>query len=168
MEKIHFMNFIWSDCILLESEGKYALVDTGEVNHLNKTLAYLDYLGVKELEFVYISHFHYDHYSGAEAILKTYKVKKFFTQAYSGVDGDDGSGNKQADINDEYHFDANYKFNEMIKLATKKCESVEIISDKTTGVVCGKFDLRLFRCHNYVKEAYEDKNQYCYHKCLSC
>ena len=166
MEKLHFMNYIWSDCILLESEGKFALVDTGEVNHLNKTLAYLDYLGVKELEFIYISHFHYDHYSGAEAILKTYKVKKFFTQAYSGCDGDDGSGHKQFDINDDYHFDANYQFKKIFELAKNKCETAEVISDTTTGVVCGKFDLKLFRTKNYVRQAYEDKDQFCYHQCL--
>ena len=166
MERIHFMNYIWSDCILLESDGKFALIDTGEVNHLNKTLAYLDYLGVKTLEFIYITHFHYDHYSGSEAILKIYNVKKFFMQSYSGCDGDDGSGNKQPGIDDEYHFDANYQFNKILELAKKKCEVVEIISDKTTGVSCGKFDLKLFRTNNYVRQAYEDEKQYCYHQCV--
>ena len=166
MERIHFMNYIWSDCVLLESEGKFALVDTGEIKFLNKTLAYLDYLKVKELEFVYITHFHYDHYSGAETILKTYKVKKFFTQAYSGVDGDDGSGNKQPGIDDEYHFDANYQFERMMKFANKYCEHVEIISENTTGIVCGKFDLKPFRTANYVRMAYDDPNQFCYHQCV--
>lgn len=166
MERLHFFNYIWSDCILIESEGKYALVDTGEVNHLNKTLAYLDYLGVKELEFVYITHFHYDHYSGAEAILKTYKVKKYFTQEYSGVDGDDGSGNKNSDLDNEYHIDANHQYNKLLKIANKVCEHVEVISDSTTGVECGKFKFRLFRTKDYVRQAYEDKDQYCYHQCL--
>ena len=166
MEKLHFMNYIWSDCILVESEGKYALVDTGEVNHLNKTLAYLDYLGVKELEFVYISHFHYDHYSGSEAILKIYKVKNFYMQAYSGVDGDDGSGNKQPGVDDPYHFDANYQFKRIYELAEKKCEHVEIISDETEEVVCGKFNFRPFRTANYVRQAYDDPSTYCYQQCL--
>ena len=158
MERLHFMNYIWSDCILVESDSLFALVDTGEVNHLNKTLAYLDYLGIKELEFIYITHFHYDHYSGAEAILKTYKVKKFFIQEYSGTDGDDGSGNKQPGLDDEYHFDANYQFKKLIELANKKCEHVEVVSDDTKGVICGKFDFKPFRTKN--------KNAYCYHQCL--
>ncbi|MBP5550921.1 MAG: MBL fold metallo-hydrolase [Bacilli bacterium] len=166
MEKLHFMNYIWSDCILVESEGLYALVDTGEVNHLNKTLAYLDYLGVKNLEFVYVSHFHYDHYSGSEAILKTYNVKKFFIQEYSGCDGDDGSGNKQPGLDDEYHFDANYQFKKILELAKKKCEVAEIVSDNTTGIECGKFKFKAFRTRNYVRQAYEDKDAYCYHQCL--
>lgn len=166
MERLHFMNFIWSDCILVESEGKFALVDTGEVEHMHIIIPYLEKLGIKEFEFVYVSHFHYDHFGGAETILKNYKVKNYYTQEYSGCDGDDGSGHKMDDVNDEYHTSTRNHYEKLLSIANLKCEHTEVISDETKEIVCGKFRFKPFRTKNYVKMAFNDSNQYCYQKCI--
>lgn len=40
-ERIHFLNTGRSDCILLQSESKFALVDCGDAEHAKHTARYL-------------------------------------------------------------------------------------------------------------------------------
>ena len=84
-DRIHFLNTANSDCILLESNGRFALIDAGEGDHnpCRKT-AYqgyeqriTDYIkqtcvapdGKIRLEFVLGTHLHYDHIGCFHAIL---------------------------------------------------------------------------------------------------
>ena len=60
--------------ILLESNGKYAMIDMNtSYNYQKYVKPYLEQLGVKELEFVIITHFHNDHYGGLSTYLKEKK-----------------------------------------------------------------------------------------------
>jgi len=83
--RIHFLNTDNSDCILLESGGRYALVDSGwgsdNPNENSRRPGYeqrvLEYLkrvcagpdGKVVLDFVLPTHYHYDHAGGFPAIL---------------------------------------------------------------------------------------------------
>lgn len=72
-----------SDCIILESNGKFAMIDTsinkdGHKKMATRVLAYLEALDVKELEFVLISHAHDDHASCYPAISKKIKIKNLY------------------------------------------------------------------------------------------
>ena len=70
INKIHFLDtqsnthpYFHNDAILLESNGKFAMVDVavgGET--CDKILNYLNSVGVKKLEFIVITHWHNDHY----------------------------------------------------------------------------------------------------------
>lgn len=51
---------IKGDAVLLESQGEYLLIDTGEEDSSHHVIKYLQKLGVKNLS-IYISHFHSDH-----------------------------------------------------------------------------------------------------------
>ncbi|MBO4245750.1 MAG: Ig-like domain-containing protein [Bacilli bacterium] len=70
VNKIHFLDtqsqtnpYYHNDAILLESNGKFAMVDTAVGGEsCNKILNYLNSVGVKKLEFVVITHWHNDHY----------------------------------------------------------------------------------------------------------
>ncbi|MBR2732153.1 MAG: MBL fold metallo-hydrolase [Clostridia bacterium] len=84
-DRIHFLNTANSDCILLESNGKFALIDAGEGDHNpRRKTAYqgyeqrvVDYIkqtcaapdGKIRLEFVLGTHYHYDHIGGFHALL---------------------------------------------------------------------------------------------------
>ena len=72
--RIHFLkqtpdangNMVSSDCIILESNGKFALVDAGYVpagvTYENTNLAkYIDKMGITRFEFIILSHIHSDH-----------------------------------------------------------------------------------------------------------
>ena len=69
--KIHFLNTQTNrvpelgvnDAILLESNGKYAMIDVANLNEpCQRVDNYLNSIGVQKLEFVVITHWHNDHY----------------------------------------------------------------------------------------------------------
>ncbi len=84
-DRIHFLHTGCSDCILLESNGHFALVDAGEGNNNprknvdyegfeEQVLSYIkkvctDENGIAKLDFMFLTHQHYDHAGNAEAIL---------------------------------------------------------------------------------------------------
>ena len=89
-DKIHFLNTANSDCIILESNGKFALIDSGEGNNnprrkteykgyeaevINyiKALA-SDKKGNVTFDFALGTHIHYDHIGNFEAIFSDEKI----------------------------------------------------------------------------------------------
>ncbi len=84
-DRIHFLNTANSDCILIESNGHFALVDSGEgnnnprkkteyhgfrddvINYIKKVAAKSD--GKAHLDFILGTHCHYDHYGNFEDII---------------------------------------------------------------------------------------------------
>ena len=89
-DRIHFIKQstydknTWGDAILLESNGHFAMVDTG----LNYTadrkfvLNYLKKAGVKELDFVILTHFHRDHIGGLPYIMNNIPVKMVYHKTF--------------------------------------------------------------------------------------
>ena len=107
-EKIHFITtpVMGTDAIILESDGKFAMIDTGEDNDFpdgsnpkyplregvitnkknsitDRVFAHLEKLGVKELEFIIITHTHSDHIGNASEIIKKIPTKKIYLKEYS-------------------------------------------------------------------------------------
>lgn len=80
------------DCQLFQSKnssGKkvYALIDTGLSKSSARLVSYLKDLGVKELDFVLITHFHGDHYGGLTKIYNSgIKVKNVYIKKYLNYD----------------------------------------------------------------------------------
>lgn len=89
-DRIHFLNVGNSDAVLLESNGKYALIDSGEGNsNPRRKTAYkgyeqevINYLksvtsvnGKVTLEFILGTHSHYDHIGSFEAIINDNSVE---------------------------------------------------------------------------------------------
>lgn len=89
-DRIHFLNTANSDCIILESNGKFALIDSGEGNenprrkteykgYRDEVISYIkkiasDKTGAVNFEFVLGTHIHYDHAGNFEAIFKDEKI----------------------------------------------------------------------------------------------
>lgn len=102
--KIHFLNTGPSDCILLESNGHFALIDAAEDNdfpadkpHLKRPgyeQAVVDYLlahargedGLVTLDFVLGTHAHSDHLGGFDTVIlhPEIRVKKGYLRRYDG------------------------------------------------------------------------------------
>ena len=98
VDKIHFIKQASSnstdkelnngDAILLESNGHFAMVDTG-LNNATDNKYVLDYIksvGVKKLDFIFISHFHRDHMGGLSHILNNIPVSRIYMKTYLGKD----------------------------------------------------------------------------------
>ena len=91
--RIHFINtHSPSDAILLESNSKFALIDTGTTNWESSRkyfFEYLDSLGLKEegFEFVILTNQHADHSGGMVSLLnKGYPVKRIYMKSYNSND----------------------------------------------------------------------------------
>lgn len=65
------------DAVLLESQGEYLLMDTGESDPKDTVIHYLKSQGVKSLS-VYISHFHTDHIGELNDIINQFDVQKLY------------------------------------------------------------------------------------------
>ena len=75
---VYFMYVGQGDGALLESNGKYMLIDCGPRSHESETLAFLKEIGVEELEYAIVTHGHHDHAGGITGILPEIPVKKLF------------------------------------------------------------------------------------------
>ena len=100
-DKIHFLNTANSDCIIIESNGKFALVDSGEGNNNPRRKTeykgyekeVIDYIkkvasdedGNVRFEFALGTHIHYDHVGNFEAIFndKSITSDKVFLKVFN-------------------------------------------------------------------------------------
>ncbi len=88
-ERIHFINLNRAedkngDAILLEVNGKYALVDSGHSESKVTVYNYLTKYNVTELEFVILTHGHIDHIGGLNYLIKNgIRVKQVYMKDYS-------------------------------------------------------------------------------------
>lgn len=85
---VHFVDIGQGDAILLEKDGKFALVDAGETMNPStreaqqKLFRFLDTRGVKKLEFFLMTHQDYDHIGSALNLLKTYRVGTVYDNGF--------------------------------------------------------------------------------------
>lgn len=73
--EIHFINTGQSDAILLKSANSYMLIDSGDTSTDTIVEDYLKNAGVKELEYLLITHFDADHVGGADTVISDFDVK---------------------------------------------------------------------------------------------
>ncbi len=66
------------DAILLKSEGQTVLVDSGDIEHRDKLVAYLKKENVTKLDKVIITHPHADHLGGMPGVLENFKVGQIY------------------------------------------------------------------------------------------
>ena len=83
--RVHFINIgVAGDATLLESNGKFAMVDVGGKDQASTIKNYLDNLGVSNLEFVILTHPHSDHIGGMIELLNSgVKVNTIYTKKYN-------------------------------------------------------------------------------------
>lgn len=66
------------DACLLEKDGKFVLIDSGDIEHRDAIVALLKKYKVKSLSKVVITHPHADHLGGMQAIFKNFKVEAIY------------------------------------------------------------------------------------------
>lgn len=100
--KIHFISLhSTTDAILLESNGHYGLVDSGEdwdypdgtdyvlrsgvtqgIGYEEQVIYYLEQLGVEKLDFYIATHSHSDHIGTGDEILRRFPTDRLYIQEY--------------------------------------------------------------------------------------
>lgn len=174
-ERIHIITMSrgGTDAIILESDGKFAMIDTGEDDSYpdgsnarypfrsgiskkeysieDRLFKYIDKLGIKKLEFVILTHIHSDHIGNAPKLLEKIPTDRIYFKKYS----DDR-------ITDSRRlWDNLYGYEKTLQSAKKN--NVKIIQDITNpNIKLGNLNLQLYNYKNEydsngnLKKVYDD------------
>ena len=163
--KIHFINVQegGSDAIILESNGHFAMVDTGEdydfpdgsdsrypwregietsYKHVltDRVFRRLKELGVQKLDFILVTHTHSDHIGNVDELLSTYPVDRVYLKKYS-----DNRITKP-----ERLWDNLYGYDKVLQTAAEK--GVSVIQNITQGDAHFQFGDMDIQLYNYENE----------------
>ena len=145
--KIHFMNTGSSDAIIIESNGHFGLVDTGNpyndgtayavsnsTQSVQHVVNYLNSLGCKYLDFVVATHSHSDHIGGVPVIAGKFvnSNTKYYYKTYTGT-GEDTSTN----------WDNGGYYNRAISAMKNAGASMQEVTNKTPTITLGNFSIKL-------------------------
>ncbi|MBR3974198.1 MAG: MBL fold metallo-hydrolase [Oscillospiraceae bacterium] len=85
MLTVHYIDVGQADCALIETDGKFVLIDGGNREDGQMVVSYLQQQGVEELEAVICSHAHEDHVGGLPSVLAVFPTKAVYapTRTYS-------------------------------------------------------------------------------------
>ena len=84
--RISFIDVGKGDCILLQTGGSAALIDTGYKDTSDEVLSYLQAQGVSHLDCLIITHHDRDHVGGLRAIGKALGIGTVYLPGYEGSD----------------------------------------------------------------------------------
>ena len=73
--QIHFINTGNSDAILIENEGRFAMIATGNTDDDATVKSYLQNQGVETIDYLILTHFHADHMGSADTVIADFDVK---------------------------------------------------------------------------------------------
>src|SRR6266480_3335470 len=77
--QIHHMDVGQGDgAVLISPKGQVVLFDAGEdlkKRDCTKPVSYLDQLGIKHIDFLFVSHYHYDHIGCIPAVLSQFPLQ---------------------------------------------------------------------------------------------
>lgn len=75
---IHVLDIGQGDATLLSKDGKWVLIDSGDVEHRPQMKEYLKKYGVSELSKVIVTHPHADHMGGMLAVFQSVSIKDIY------------------------------------------------------------------------------------------
>lgn len=74
------------DCNILRENGNLIMVDCGsnDVKNVGKyrVIPYLDYIGVRKIDYIFLTHMHSDHYNGMIELMESGRVKNIVITFY--------------------------------------------------------------------------------------
>ena len=156
--KIHFLNTIWSDAIILENNNHYAFVDTGSLFYYPMIENHLSLYNIKNIDFILLTHFHTDHYSNIYRIIENYNVKALYLKHYYAIEGSTGSGSES---NEEYLANEMSKYKDILRIANEKNVQITFLDDYKDNYFEIDFNgitLELYDTNNRLYEMYSNEN----------
>lgn len=82
---VHFVDVGQGDCIVVESGGKYMLIDTGEADMGQRVINYLNNLGVEKFDYCIATHPHSDHIGSMAKVLSDFPAEKLIMPELSEI-----------------------------------------------------------------------------------
>ena len=156
--KIHFLNTIWSDAIILQIDDHYAFVDTGTDFYYPMIQKHLGDLNIKKIDFILLTHFHCDHYGCIANLLNDYKVDKLYLKEYFALEGSSSGG---VEANESYINNQQKNYEIILKKAKENNTDI-IYIDKTNKdnyiIDFYGIDIEIYNIKNDLYDIYNDKN----------
>ena len=162
--RIHFLNTIWSDAILLENGSHFGFVDTGSKFYYPMIEKHLNDYNISKLDFIVLTHFHSDHYGNVKKIIENYDVDCLYLKHYHGLDGTTASGYSS---NEEYIQNEFNEFNNIINACKERNTKVIYIDDYNCNVYNIDFNgiiLEAYDSNNKLYELYSNPNSPTYNE----
>lgn len=156
--KIHFLNTIWSDSIILENNNHYAFVDTASSFYYPMIKEHLTKYQINHLDFILLTHFHTDHYGNIKNIINDFRVDRLYLKHYYGIEGSTSSGTLSCE---EYLEKELATYNDIIKFALEKDIEIIYLDDLKKDNTQINFEgiiLDLYDINNRLYEIYNDEN----------
>lgn len=156
----------YSDALILESNGHFAMIDTGEDFSYpdgsnpkypdrkeitkdrkkiteDRLLAHINELGIKKFDFILITHAHSDHIGAAHDILKAVPTDKLYIKKYT----DDRISDKTR------LWDNLYSYDRALQAAKETdVKVIQEINDNEAKFKLGDIDIQLFNYKNEYDE----------------
>ena len=142
---------MWSDIIILQGEKEIAMIDTGMADQFPMIQTYLNGLGIRDISFILLTHFHRDHYGCIPALLDYYRVGCVYLKEYSDLDRKTAWGTP---ADDTYRNSEENKFRAIWKQAQKKSRAVPC--EDLTRIDFEGQEMQLFSVSNSMRTIYED------------
>lgn len=76
--QIQFIDVGEADCILINNNKQYALIDAGNNKDGNKLVSYFKSIGIEKFQYVIGTHAHEDHIGGMDNIIRNFEIKHFY------------------------------------------------------------------------------------------
>lgn len=76
--QIQFIDVGEADCILINNNKQYALIDAGNNKDGKKLVSYFKSIGIEKFQYVIGTHAHEDHIGGMDNIIRNFEIKHFY------------------------------------------------------------------------------------------
>ena len=76
--QIYFIDVGQADCILIQNNGEYSLIDAGNYLDGKKLIKYFHSLGIEHFQNVIGTHAHEDHIGGMSQIINNFSIDHFY------------------------------------------------------------------------------------------
>ena len=154
--KIHFLNTIWSDAIILENNNSFGFIDTGSSFYYPMIEKHLNEYSIYNIDFIILTHFHNDHYGNIYSIIKNYNVKKLYLKHYYGLDGTNSSGYASTEEYIENEFNRYYEILNIAKERNTEIIFIDDFNEDYIDVSFNNINLELYECKNRIYEMYSN------------
>lgn len=82
--ELHLLDVGQGQCVLIEADGHYMLLDGGGRNASSFVVSYLKQLGIENFDLIALSHYDEDHMSGLIGVLSVFRVGQVLLPSYAG------------------------------------------------------------------------------------
>lgn len=152
MDKLYFPAAVWCDIIILESDGHFAMIDTGTAGHFGRISEILRQIGAEQLDFILITHYHCDHYGSCVQLIKEFPTDAVYVKQYGNRQSTDGDGKEIGEAERAAEWESYLEFLAQIRENSR----LVMIYPEMPALTLGSMRLRVYNTDNLIEKLFSD------------